>query len=81
MVDANCWLEWKLTPQNLIHSYRFESCPGYYGLVSTIQRIEEVQYSQVAELVDAPNEGKILSRVYRFESCPDYKIKVGIMNY
>jgi len=26
----------------------------------------------VAELVDAPNEGKMLSRAYRFESCPDY---------
>jgi hypothetical protein len=23
-------------------------------------------------LVDAPNEGKMLSRAYRFESCPDY---------
>jgi hypothetical protein len=24
-------------------------------------------------MVDAPNEGKMLSRAYRFESCPDYK--------
>ena len=23
-------------------------------------------------MVDAPNEGKMLSRAYRFESCPDY---------
>ena len=34
MVDANCWLEWKLTPQKLIHSYRFESCPDYKWLVT-----------------------------------------------
>ena len=24
------------------YNYRFESCPDYYGLVHTIQRIEEV---------------------------------------
>ena len=27
MVDAKCWLEWRPTPQQSIHSYRFESCP------------------------------------------------------
>jgi len=27
LVDAKCWLEWRLIPQQSIHSYRFESCP------------------------------------------------------
>ena len=36
-----------------IYKCRFESCPDYYGLVTTIQRIEEVGFSQVAELGDA----------------------------
>ena len=29
--------------QSFSFKYRFESCTDYYGLVSTIQRIEEVQ--------------------------------------
>ena len=31
-------------------------------------------------MVDAPNEGKMLSRAYRFESCPDYKNKKNMGN-
>lgn len=39
-VDANCWLEWRLTPHKLIHSCRFESCPdcSYKTIVYNMTR-------------------------------------------
>lgn len=57
--------------------YRFESCPDYFGLVSTIQRIEEVQIVRIVR----NKRDACGSRHWKVGSNPVLTTKIKIKNH